>query len=115
MEAAEDPEAGEIVCILDALDECEESEGKALFEKLGSFYLARQKANAKLKLLITSRPYADIKGYFRYVVHDLPLINLRGAEESETVSEEINLVIMIRFQGLPAPGIPRSTKRLRTA
>ena len=38
IEAAEDPEAGEIICILDALDECDEAARKPFMEKLVHFF-----------------------------------------------------------------------------
>lgn len=60
MKAAADSEAGEIICILDALDECEMA-GKDLIEKLCNFHSAQTKTNTGLKFLVTSRPYSYIE------------------------------------------------------
>ncbi|KAH0536220.1 hypothetical protein FGG08_006887 [Glutinoglossum americanum] len=92
-EAATDPEAGEIICVLDALDECEESAMEDLVSTLGKFYSDQNEANMRLKFLITSRPYYNIECAFSSIVNDITSINLKGEEESEKISQEIDLVI----------------------
>ena len=57
--AAADSRAGEIVCVLDALDECEEAQQITLIEKFKTFYgraESRGVPNQKLRFLLTSRP-----------------------------------------------------------
>jgi ankyrin repeat domain-containing protein 50 len=94
--AATNPKAGEVVCILDALDECEESGRYDIIKALSAFY---KKANntegnpSKLKFLATSRPYLDIERRFAMLTHDIPTVHLQGENESKAISEEINLVI----------------------
>lgn len=58
--AADDPNAGEIICVLDALDECEENARNRLIEKLVQFCSHRktsQNLSLRLKFLVTSHPY----------------------------------------------------------
>ncbi|OCL00607.1 ankyrin, partial [Cenococcum geophilum 1.58] len=94
--AATNPKAGEVVCILDALDECEESGRYDIIKALSAFY---KKANntegnpSKFKFLATSRPYLDIERRFTELTHDMPSVHLQGEKESRAISEEINLVI----------------------
>ena len=91
--AAADPRAGDIMCVLDALDECQESTRENLIAWMGNFYSARNQIVTRMKFLVTSRPYYDIEGAFNSAVKDLSSISLRGKEESEKISKEINLVI----------------------
>ena len=85
---AKDDRAGEIMCIIDALDECEGNGKKMLVESLNSFYLSEERHSAKLKFLVTSRPYFDIRQSF-----DHRTIRLAGEDESESIKGEIDLVI----------------------
>ena len=94
--AATDPKAGEVVCILDALDECEESGRYDIIKALSTFY---KKANntegnpSRFKFLATSRPYLDIERRFTELTHDMPTVRLQGEKESKAISKEINFVI----------------------
>jgi hypothetical protein len=92
-EAAADPEAGQIICLLDALDECKESARKDLIAKLSNLHSTQTETYTKLKFLVTSRPYSDIERAFRKNTKDMSSISLKGEEESEKISKEINLVI----------------------
>lgn len=91
-------EAGLVICILDALDECEESDRNVLIQEIGAFY--RIENETRLKFLITSRGYSDIRSNFGYAVttYNLRYINLKGEEESEAISKEINLVIDVEVR-----------------
>ena len=94
-EATADPQAGEVVCILDALDECEESGRSELIEFLHKFQknISHFGGNqSKLRFLVTSRPYFDIERKFALLTRDIPTIRLRGEMESEWISKEINLL-----------------------
>ncbi|KAH0538561.1 hypothetical protein FGG08_004849 [Glutinoglossum americanum] len=100
IKAAADPMAGEIVCILDALDECEESGRYELIETLKRFYrnpTSGQETTA-LKFLVTSRPYFDIERRFKQLTGSLPTIRLAGEEETESIEREINLVIKAKVK-----------------
>lgn len=97
--AAEDPSAGEIICVLDALDECHEASRQALIASLVQLYgNTASLATGKpiLKFLVTSRPEFDIVRDFR----GLTKVRLRGEEESEQISREIDLVIRHRVEEL---------------
>ena len=93
MKVAQNPEAGEIVCVLDALDECESSARTALIQKLGDYHSAKHRVDTRLKFIVTSRPYSYIRRAFCLNVDDLSSISLSGEEESEKISREIDLVI----------------------
>jgi ankyrin repeat protein len=90
--AMTDPGAGEVVCVLDALDECEESGRYEIIGALNAFYGSSGGAS-NLKFFLTSRPYFDIESRFRKLTHDMPTIRLRGEMESAAISNEIEIVI----------------------
>ncbi|RYP21591.1 hypothetical protein DL767_009231 [Monosporascus sp. MG133] len=99
--AAEDGNAGEIVCIFDALDECDDQERSYLEKALCDFYGTERGLN--LKVLITSRPYSEIRrGLPPPDVPGLPVIHLSGESdvEREKISQEINLFIKYRVENL---------------
>ncbi|RAK90962.1 sex-determining protein fem-1, partial [Aspergillus costaricaensis CBS 115574] len=91
--------AGEIICVLDALDECRDRD--ALIEAVNMFYQEHYK-DRKLKFLITSRPYPHIEHLFRELETELPIIHLsgNGEEEVQQVSREIDLVISKRVSDI---------------
>ena len=97
IKAAENPEAGEIICVLDALDECEEAGKEALIDVLNEYYTRLKHHDGKLKFLITSRPYSDIERRFG----DLT-IRLAGEDETEIIQSEIDMVIKARVPSLAA-------------
>ena len=91
------PEAGEIVCILDALDECEGQGKDTLIASLNNFYTARSDFAGRVKFLVTSRPYYDIEDRFDELV-----IRVTGEEESEQIGKEIDLVTKDRVPKVAA-------------
>ena len=93
--AAADPQAGEIVCVLDALDECKESERKRLISTICTFYQSVWNSERKmaLKFLITSRPYSSIEMDFARLTSKVPTIRLAGEDKPEEIREEIDLVV----------------------
>lgn len=84
-----------IICVLDALDECQEKERRQLIEKLQDYALAI--TTLPLKFLVTSRPYHHIVYDFQYVVNKVPTIHLAGEEESDSIKQEIDLVIVSKI------------------
>ena len=88
-----DEEAGEVICVFDALDECEEIAQKELIRRLGQFHSSQSKMATKSKFLVTSRPYYGIGRAFRSTIKDMASISLKGEDEWETISKEIDLVI----------------------
>ncbi|KAL9116525.1 MAG: hypothetical protein Q9187_006950 [Circinaria calcarea] len=94
--AGTDKEAHNIICVLDALDECREQDRDRLITLLSKFYMDKSSTAPKqhwLKFLITSRPYEGIKSRFEDTVSHLPLIRLKGEDENAQIHREINLVI----------------------
>lgn len=73
IQVSEDHIAGEIICILDAIDECEE-QGSQLTQELCKLYGAAN--DFHLKFLITSRPYGRIyRGFRPLEIPGLPVIH----------------------------------------
>ena len=103
IEAAEDPEAGEIICILDALDECEEAARKPFMEKLVHFFSKEprcQNPSLRLKFLITSRPYDNLEWNFERLSGATSYVRFDGSDKSQEIGEDINLVIDTKIPGL---------------
>jgi hypothetical protein len=100
--AAADPTAGQIVVILDALDECLESGRNQIIDALSAFYgHSTSDSNLSLlKFLVTSRPYFDIERRFALLIRSFPTIRLYGEKESEVISREINVVIKSKVSEL---------------
>ncbi|RYP77756.1 hypothetical protein DL769_003322 [Monosporascus sp. CRB-8-3] len=92
----------EVVCILDALDECETSGRNQLIDTLSKFSSRTTTHAPALKFLLTSRPYVDIKRGFRHLECDLPTIHLKGEKEEEIakISHEIDMVIRSRVMDI---------------
>jgi ankyrin repeat protein len=92
---------GEIICVVDALDECQEDERKQLVEAITDLY-PRGNNNHNLKFLLTSRPYQRIREEFRVLEDQMPTIHLSGEGEAEVreISREIDLVIAKRVHSI---------------
>ena len=102
-DAAADPEAGTVICIIDGLDECEESGRTRLLKYLDHFYndtTSDERKVMTLKFLITSRPYFYIERNLKDLLSKYPVIRLAGEEETEMISREIDLVIRVEVQKL---------------
>ncbi|KAH7113407.1 hypothetical protein EDB81DRAFT_598352, partial [Dactylonectria macrodidyma] len=96
--ASQDKNAGELVCILDAFDECEDQERDKLAQALRKFYDPKNdtKNNVNLKFLVTSRPYDKIgQGFQPLHTPGLPVIHLKGEADAEIskIAREIDVYI----------------------
>jgi hypothetical protein len=114
--AACDDRGKSIVCILDALDECLETDRRRLIDKLSSFYqhsTTEQPKRTWLKFLVTSRPYDNIASRFAPIKSSFPEIRLRGEDENVAIQKEINQVIKFRIKGLAEWRNLGDTKRQR--
>ncbi|CAK7207096.1 hypothetical protein SEUCBS139899_009904, partial [Sporothrix eucalyptigena] len=92
---AQSDDAGEIICVLDALDECEQRSRNELIVRLRQFYGDQQPTSAKaskLKFIVTSRPYDDLEKQFaRFATANC--IQFHGDDKSAEISREIDFVI----------------------
>jgi ankyrin repeat protein len=94
-------QAGEIVCILDALDECDSVGRNILIDSLVGYYSSRRNPRSKLKFLVTSRPYYDIDRRFRAgPIGAAPMIRLAGEDETMALQKEIDMVVQARVSDL---------------
>lgn len=93
-----DPEAGSIILVLDALDECGESELTSLIKNLESQFHSHQ--SRKPKVLLTCRPYQQIISKFHGLFRNFPNIHIPGEEESEVISQEVDSIIQHRISQL---------------
>ncbi|KAH7115551.1 hypothetical protein EDB81DRAFT_919247, partial [Dactylonectria macrodidyma] len=98
--ATKDPQAGPVIMVLDALDECAESEFADLMRNVRSQSRGDQLGHGKLKYLLTCRPYEQIVSEFHGLLDSFPNIRIPGEEESEAISKEVNRVITHRVNQL---------------
>ena len=98
---AADQNAGEIVCILDALDECQDGDRSQLIKEMSNLYVADSN-RFRLKFMLTSRPYDHIRRGFWKLENRLSTIHLSGEDEVEVekISREIDLVIESRVEDI---------------
>jgi ankyrin repeat protein len=96
-----DVNAGEVIILLDALDECFEDDRRNLIQAIERLFL-NNPGERNLKFLMTSRPYDHIRLDFFKLEKSLPTIRLSGEDEEniETISSEIDLVITERVRDL---------------
>lgn len=98
--AVADDEAGRVIFVLDALDECEEDDRKKLTDRLQKYFQLNPKARGKLSVFLTSRPYEDVLSGFNKLSKFCPHLRIPGEHESAKIAEETNAVIVHRIQGL---------------
>ncbi|PWW76753.1 hypothetical protein C7212DRAFT_351954 [Tuber magnatum] len=81
--------AGDVICVVDALDECEEGTRAQLIRHITRLP-ASQTPDIPLKFLVTSRPYHEIAKEL-----DSPetTIRLKGEEEINAITADVNRVI----------------------
>lgn len=118
-----DQHAKPTICILDGLDECEETTRKQLmghiakyFAKSPSTYDWQEPTGSslkKLRLLVTSRPDNSIKNVFdRQVAPSsgqtirFAMMRLRGEDEADAISHDIKVVIKDTLDDLVDRGLP---------
>ncbi|KAF2466034.1 uncharacterized protein BDR25DRAFT_359824 [Lindgomyces ingoldianus] len=91
LSAASDLTAGDVLCIVDALDECRQPDQNKLIgylERLYSRSLGKPKSGSKLKFLL---------GFSR-ITRNPPTIRLAGEEESEKISREIEIIMKAKVR-----------------
>ena len=93
-------EIGTTICILDALDECRHTERQLLIIYLSRFFSNVKRRTSTLRFIITSRPYENIIRDLHDAIDDASIVSLKGEDESETISNEIDLVIANRVPSI---------------
>jgi ankyrin repeat protein len=89
-----------VTVVLDALDECLQSEFQDLIQRLQPQFQSGMEGHGKVKYLLTSRPYDGIMSEFRELEEDYPCIRIPGEDESEAIGREIDHVVRYRVQRL---------------
>ncbi|KAH7122792.1 nucleoside phosphorylase domain-containing protein [Dendryphion nanum] len=97
--AVQDPQAGPIIIVLDALDECAEVEFVDLIQNIEDQF-RNSKGSSRLKYLLTSRPYEQIVSKFKGLLATFPYVRIPGEEESKSISLEVSCVIQHRVEQL---------------
>lgn len=101
--AVAESKASQIICVLDALDECHSRDVELLIQKLREVFGKKEATNnaevkPRLKFFVTSRPYLEIQALFSALTTAWPQIRLRGEEESDQIKKEIDIVIPMKMQ-----------------
>ena len=94
LRATTDSKAGSIICVLDALDECDERTRTPLLKHIGRFRSDSPEI-ASVKFILTSRPNKMIVDSLWEDYPDVLSVRLMGESEGEmsTIQKEISLVI----------------------
>jgi ankyrin repeat protein/nucleoside-triphosphatase THEP1 len=95
-DAVQDANAGSVTIVLDALDECAESETNDLMRHIENQVRNDKSSDTKLKLFITSRPYEHVVSKLYSLSEAFPRIRIPGEDESKTISQEVDCVIRHR-------------------
>ena len=90
---------GNIICVLDGLDECEEATRNPLIQFLVEILVdmeAKKEKSSFLKVLMTSRPIPSIENRFK----PIPSVFLSAEDENIRTSHDIQLVVQARIETL---------------
>ncbi|KAI1307445.1 hypothetical protein F5Y03DRAFT_352284 [Xylaria venustula] len=112
LDCATSPDAGEIVCVLDALDECNQTDRNFVIDKLEDFYSGSGQAShrtCRLKFFVTSRPYETIERSIERFLNS-SCMRIDGDDHSAAVSEDVNRVIDHQIPRL-LDGLSESNRR----
>ena len=101
--AAQSRGATQVVCVLDALDECDKNASQGIINSIKGFYRkpkSRDEESCRLKFLITSRPYQDQTTLFKELGNSINHLRLDRDSNSDTITKELELVIDDRVSQL---------------
>ena len=98
-EVANENRMVEIVCVLDALDECQDNDRSELIDAVCDL---ASSSKIVVKVLVTSRPYEYILRHFLSHQQLTPIIRLSGEDEVEVdkIEREIDIVIRSRVHDI---------------
>lgn len=100
LNAVEDPKAGQVIIVLDALDERAEQEFANLVQNIEDQFPQSYPAYGQLKYLLTCRPYSQIISKFHGLLKAFPDNHIPGEDALEAISYEVNCVIPHRTDRL---------------
>ncbi|KAK3292867.1 ankyrin repeat-containing domain protein [Chaetomium fimeti] len=103
--AVKDPLAGSVIMVLDALDECADVELDNLAQNLERQFCDGETSYKNLRYLLTSRPYEQIISSLQALSRTFPHVRIpgEGEKESNTISQEVNLVVKHRVDRMGFP------------
>ncbi|KAF4763491.1 hypothetical protein HAV15_000099 [Penicillium sp. str.  len=108
----DDPRAGSIIIVLDAIDECVDSGFEDLIRNMDIQFRGNRSGPNILKYLLTSRPYERIISQFTSFRDSYCYVRIPGEDESEKISREINKVIRYRvIQLAQEKRLPENVRR----
>ncbi|KAJ4863764.1 ankyrin repeats (3 copies) domain-containing protein [Trichoderma breve] len=88
--------SGEIICVIDGLDECHVDSRWIFIDELKEFYRHPQGSSSKLKFLITSRPFGDIDIHFEKLSGATSYLRFDGDDKSAEISHDVDSIINFR-------------------
>jgi len=90
-----DTEVGTVVCILDALDECQHQHRKRLVEWLGKLAVDTQERerSGNIKFLVTSRPDTEVQMLFKPWVDTTSVAWLCGEHQDEKPLQDVDIIV----------------------
>jgi NACHT domain len=97
--AVTDINCGNVICVIDGLDECEEPTRTSLIRSLIKFYSKdsdRRSTNSFLKFIVTSRPYSSIEREF----NKHPTIRLKAEDKTNEINADIVRVIRSKVESI---------------
>lgn len=100
LDSVKDPGAGQVIIVLDALDECAEQEFADLVQNIEEQFPLGRSAHGQLKYLLTCRPYSQIVSKFHRLLRAFPNIHIPGEDASEAISHEVDCVVAHRVDRL---------------
>jgi hypothetical protein len=89
----QDSQAGSIIIVLDALDECAESEFEDLMYNIESQSHSCRSSHIRLRHLLTSRPYKQIVAKFRGLLKSFPRIHIPGRRNLKPSAKKSTLLL----------------------
>ncbi|OJZ86645.1 hypothetical protein ASPFODRAFT_218505 [Aspergillus luchuensis CBS 106.47] len=92
-----DPAMGQTIFVLDALDECKDSELVGLTDNIKSI---QTDGGTRARFFLTSRPYENVISEFQELIDHSPHIYIPGENESDKIGQEVNIVIKHRVERL---------------
>ncbi|KAJ5663650.1 hypothetical protein N7507_004381 [Penicillium longicatenatum] len=101
-----DREATNLLCILDGLDELERRSQGDFLERLNKLYNKKDPlARPFVKTIVLSRPENLIKTCF---TRNVATVRLRGENETEAISKDVEYVVRSHMDDLKAQGLPQN-------